>query len=241
VPVKDQNGQVLALIQALNKHKQKLDPTGFASDTPQLGPAGTHHYWKESDVIAEEKQYMLQRGNPNSKYVLAGAQPPQYAQSQLQQQSQAHAGGGGGAVVMGGGGEDAASIEPFSEEDEEILDAFCVEVRAVIRRHQTDAIIEHSTSNALTGGRGKSDVALSLIEMYNTQTKSKVGAQQFVWPIVNLEVRPAHTPSVAAPRHSFCPSRRFIAIFFFFFWFVVLLLVPFAVALCVYRRAKSPN
>jgi hypothetical protein len=61
--------------------------------------------------------------------------------------------------------------------------AFCVEVRAVVRRHQTDAIIEHHNSAAK-----KSDVAVSLIEMYNTQTRSKVGAQQFVWPIVNLEV-----------------------------------------------------
>ncbi len=91
VPVKDNAGAVIAVIQALNKKRQKLD---FEHPNQQ--------YWKEPDVIREEKDYILHTNKPNTKYTVSG-------------------------VPIAGAAASEDMIEPFSEEDEEILDVrhFC--------------------------------------------------------------------------------------------------------------------
>jgi hypothetical protein len=114
-------------------------------------------------------------------------------------------------IINGSGGDDEKKnlvrledVVPFNQEDEEILEAFCVEVRAIIRRYQTEAMIEmsqfkmndsvyslmdmHSGGNigSLTGSNAARVGLTGLTRgrfMERSAARAAVSQQTFVWPI----------------------------------------------------------
>ncbi len=134
VPVKDYDGKVIAIVQALNKMKEPTRSSGSALVSSS----------REQQRLAAVK-LKKKKTKFNEKNVIA-----------------------------------------FTREDEEMLSAFCVEIRATIRSYLSDAVIEHYTRH--------DENVFSVLEVFTDHSIASAPAsrikqmlrpnqsQSFIWP-----------------------------------------------------------
>jgi len=161
MPIKDSNGTTIAVIQALNKKATISPPSpstpvlssapapvpGSNSGTPATPTRSTRS--ASVPLVSSSSPYI-----PLSNWSLDSGAAPENKERERRQSVNdlsplplTTTTSGSGLVASSAAGSNAlpaSIIIPFTREDEEILEAFCHEISAVVRRYQTDALLELS-------------------------------------------------------------------------------------------------